>query len=303
LRELSEVLTASQNEVQRGRETTALLTAQVESEREHVRRLEQTLHETSAQLAALQREQVDHQRLHDSLIERLAEHQRRFDALVHQLVERQRSQDAMAAELVATQKRAGDVSQQLVHSHADVLYLRQAYTQSQQRTAQAVQALAAMQAEYESISHSRSWRLTAPLRALFGVGRRLRGLLVSAPSGVARLPRRAAKRVLLSALAHLREHPERKARLGRVLRRSDKLNARLRRFAAANPAVSVRAPPPPRSVPPAAPEMPSPAVIQPVSDGSPAPHADLPDADLAGRVHEDLRQHMAAWPLGSRRNV
>lgn len=89
----------------------------------------------------------------------------------------------------------------------ELIQLRNATVQMENR-------IGAREAELATVYHSLSWRLTAPLR----------------------LPRRAVRRALLSALTHLRARPARMAVVTRLLVRFPRLLARLKAFAWTNKA-------------------------------------------------------------------
>jgi hypothetical protein len=303
LRTAVEALTASQRDADQVRASSARLSAQLEEEQAQHGHARKGLDDTRAQVAALQDELARQQAAYETLTTKLTDHQRRFEAVVQVLVERQRAQDSVTADLLTAQARIADLARDLTHSQADVLYLRQSYTECHGK-------LAAATAAYRSIAGSRSWRMTAPMRALFEWMRRVRSALRRGPALVARAPRRAAKGVLLSALDHLRAHPRRKESLARIIRRSPRLDARLRRFAWANPASEggVRAPLPPVPPPRAAivPRVDVPATPVAMTGDALVAAAGAPSADRfrgAGPVEQELRRSLGDWPLGTRRNV
>jgi len=234
----------------------------------------------------------------DALQQELARRNAAFESMAQQVIadlkEHQRAQDASASELLATQRRAGDLARELTESHANVLHLRNAHADAERRASLATQERLAAHAAYESIRNSRSWRMTAPLRHLFGLIRRSGRVVVAAAKGALWLPRRAAKRVLAAGLAHVRAHPAHKAHVARLIRRSPRLDARLRRFAALNGAGGTRMAPPPlgEARPPArapgAREQPS------AAPGSP---------DTGADVGRELHRAVNEWTVGPRRNV
>ncbi len=283
LHDVTQALTVAQADAQQGREASVMLAAELETERANRKRSEESLETIVARRATLEKE-LTRQRVE-------------FDGLVQQLSEQHRSHEALAADLLATQTRVGDLARDLTESHANVLHLRQACTDAERRAGHTTQSLVVVSAAYESIRNSRSWRMTAPLRELFGFARRLGALLRGGPGEIARVPKRAARRVLLAALTRLRAHPERKRRLAGVLRHSGWIDARLRRFAAANPAVAVRVPPP-RAADSTENELTPGATIPPVAEP-----AIPPGATASDRLTDALRGSLAQWPLGSRRNV
>jgi FkbM family methyltransferase len=91
---------------------------------------------------------------------------------------------------------------------------------------------------YRSIEGSRSWRLMKPFRVVMQAVRRSGPAAERTWDDVVQGPRRAAKAMLLGALTHLRDNPARKQWVKRVASRSVTLDARLRRFARANPPLS-----------------------------------------------------------------
>jgi hypothetical protein len=80
----------------------------------------------------------------------------------------------------------------------------------------------------QAVHASRSWRLTAPLRKVDFFVKEFARMAKPGISTLTSLPRRAARRMLLFALAHLRSRPERKAKITRLLAASPRLDARLR---------------------------------------------------------------------------
>jgi hypothetical protein len=90
-----------------------------------------------------------------------------------------------------------------------------------------------------AIYASRSWRLTAPLREINAWRKRLAGRADVGVAALDNMPRRGVQRLLLAAWAHVRGHPERRARFVRLLAPFPKLYAHLRAFAFAHaPAVA-----------------------------------------------------------------
>ena len=79
--------------------------------------------------------------------------------------------------------------------------------------------------------------------------RPLKGLIGSGLSAIISFPRRAARRVLLSVLAHVLFQPEHKARIARMIAWFPKLDARLRAFSRDNRKQAIGLSPVKRSVP------------------------------------------------------
>lgn len=255
-----------------------VLVAEVDARRENGIRLETAVQDALTQTAELQRELVQRDRRYEAFVERsLAD-----------LAAQQQRQDGLAAELVAAVRHSGEITRQLTESHANVLYLKQSLATAERRAAQHAQALAAANAAYDSIRSSRSWRMTAPLRHLFGIARRCARAL--APARLVELPRRAAKRVVLSSLEHVRRHPRRKAMVARMVRRVPRLDARLRRMAAANPASGIA-------------RAPSAVAPTPAATLRSTPTGDASSVVPPASLQEHLRRSASAWPLGTRRNV
>jgi hypothetical protein len=95
----------------------------------------------------------------------------------------------------------------------------------------------------QAIYASRSWRLTAPLREINAWRKRLAGRAEVGVAALDNVPRRAVQQLLIAAWAHVRGHPERRARFVRLLAPFPKLYAQLRAFAFAHaPATAPNAP-------------------------------------------------------------
>jgi hypothetical protein len=144
-------------------------------------------------------------------------------------------------------------------------------------------------AAYDIIRNSRSWRMTAPLRAVFSAMRGSFSVLRDGGAGMRGAPRALARRGLMAVLDHVRADARRKERLRRFAERAGPLGARLQRFAAAHPPGSDRL----RNTPVAGGR---PAIPATDAAGS-ADAADEADAFAAG-----LQRDAAGWHVGPRRN-
>jgi hypothetical protein len=90
----------------------------------------------------------------------------------------------------------------------------------------------------QAIYASRSWRLTAFLREINAWRKRLAGQAEAGVATLDNMPRRAVQQLLLASWAHVRGHPERRARFVRLLSPFPRLYAHLRAFAFAHASVT-----------------------------------------------------------------
>jgi hypothetical protein len=92
--------------------------------------------------------------------------------------------------------------------------------------------LARLENELRCVYASRSWRLTRPVRAIGTGARRVRALLLSAPSRLRGLAKRLAQGVLGGAMAYFRARPGQKQLLIRLVSLVPGLSAKLQQIAA-----------------------------------------------------------------------
>ena len=105
---------------------------------------------------------------------------------------------------------------------------------SRSTLAQTEDRLRACDIELGEVYRSRSWRMTAPLRKANLLFKQFKRMTGDGLSTITSLPRRVARRVLLSALVHVLFRPERKAKVARLMARFPTLNAHLRAFSRDN---------------------------------------------------------------------
>lgn len=138
-------------------------------------------------------------------IEELRQHRQ---ALEKQLTHLRTQSDTLRESLATAQQHTACLEGELAQSRERLRAPENEFTQTRNAMMQMENRLSAREAELATVYHSLSWRLTAPLR----------------------LPRRAARRVLLSALMYLRTRPERMAKITRALARFPFLYSRLGKF-------------------------------------------------------------------------
>jgi O-antigen chain-terminating methyltransferase len=156
---------------------------------------------------------------------------------------RQRNEELLRthlAQMSAAQQQLGErmgaIHAEIVKSAAREAQLGQALADAGDRIAELTRELIAANAAYSIIEQSDSWRITKPLRDAKRSLRTAGATLERLWRAFWRLPRRAARKVALVGLGHLRENPARKNRASRMLARIGWLDARLQRFARGNPA-------------------------------------------------------------------
>ena len=159
---------------------------------------------------------------------------------------------------------------------------------SEARSTQMRRELTVATADFKAIEHSRSWRITLPLRLAWRWVRRAAHRVKDIFLAVFRLPRRVARRALLPVLTHVRSNPARKQQVARALRHNAWLDARLRHFALGNPA-----------------NVGSDA-LRPFSLAA-SPPSQLETGAMNGAhaatVAGSQRGAVSRWPLGQRQNV
>jgi len=211
-------------------------------------------------LAKTQRDLIDATRIAET---------RRIDleSQADQLVAVQSARDALASELAQSRSRVADLaadftemSARLDGKDAELASARQRLDRLNGELRMAGLRPAEAQLEthrwwsvaddtgrhLQTIYGSRSWRLTAPLREINAWRKRLAGQAEVGVAALDNMPRRAVQQVLLAAWAHVRGHPERRARFVRLLAPFPRLYAQLRAFAFAHAQVSHAAPAAPR---------------------------------------------------------
>ena len=139
-------------------------------------------------------------------------------------MESERAARDFANRLVLAEQRVGALTRDLTDRTANLLYVQQALAAAERLAAE-------RDAAYRGIEGSRSWRMTAPLRAVANGLRRLRGTVRDLVAS----PRSAARASLLHLLAHARADPRRRRRVARAVDRLGPLGQRLRRFASTHP--------------------------------------------------------------------
>jgi hypothetical protein len=210
----------------------------------------------------------------------------------------------LQGDLIVQRAKFSEMSSELAHAQADTLKSHQSYVECYDK-------LVAMTGRYESIAGSRSWRITAPLRALVGLLRRFRLTLRHKLADVARLPRRGAKCMLLIALGHLRSHPAQMAFVARIVSRAPTLNARLRRFSSAHRGSAGGTLAYSTAIVATRPAFNAHSVsLFEITTSAPAEMRDIVHADeplsspmALPTIESRLRRSVAGWPLGIRRDV
>jgi hypothetical protein len=168
----------------------------------------------------------------DTLASELAEAHSRVANLASDLAEMSARLDGKEVELASARQRLERLNDEL---RAAGLRLAEAQFETHRWWAVADDTRHHLHAIYAS----RSWRLTAPLREINAWRKRLAGRADVGVAALDNMPRRAVQRLLLAAWAHVRGHPERRARFVRLLAPFPKLYAHLRAFAFAHaPAVA-----------------------------------------------------------------
>jgi FkbM family methyltransferase len=244
--------------------------------------------------ARAQVEDIARQLAQETEIERrlLEQSSRDRAALVTPADEREQSrkiQNALFETTSALQSAHHELASERRRNSQDLSAIRRELATSEARATQLRTELMVAIADFEAIEHSRSWRITLPMRLAWRSVRRAAHHVKDIFLASFRLPRRVARRALLPALAHIRSNPARKQQIARALHHNAWLDARLRHFALGNPANGES------------------NASRPTSHAAASPPSRLGIGAMSGahaaRVAESQRDAASRWPLGQRRNV